>query len=71
MNGIGMVQGVVEVWQYFILEHDPGGRQDLAWKCNELGAQGWELVAAAPMALSLNGGATTSVRLFFKKRRVR
>ncbi len=71
MNGTGMVQSLVEAWEYFVLEHETGGRPDLGWKCNELGAQGWELVAAVPVAASLNGGATTSLRLFFKKRRVR
>jgi hypothetical protein len=71
VNGNAMVQGWVEAWQYIVLEHEKGGPQDLNRKCNELGANGWEMVAAVPMATSLNGGATTSVRVFFKKRLVR
>ena len=69
MNGNMAVQGLVEAWQYLILEHEKGGPRELARKCNELGSDGWELVAAVPVAASLNGGVTTSVRLFFKKRR--
>jgi hypothetical protein len=62
------MQGVPDAWQYLVLEHEKGGPQELARRCNELGTAGWELVAAVPIAASLNGGATTSVRLFFKRR---
>jgi len=58
----------MESWQYLILEHERGGAPELARQCNELGMNGWELVAAVPVAASLNGGVTTSVRLFFKRR---
>jgi hypothetical protein len=69
VNDNTAVCGSAEAWQYLILEHETGGPRELARRCNELGADGWELVTAVPVAASLNGGATTSVRLFFKKRR--
>ena len=68
MNGNAMVQEVMEAWQYHILDNKKGGPEDLARQCIELGSIGWELVAAIPMAAPLNGGATTCVRLFFKRR---
>jgi hypothetical protein len=70
MSGNGAVGSRVQVWQYLVLEHEKGGPSELARRCNELGAEGWELVTAIPMARSLNGGATTCVRLFFKKPRL-
>jgi hypothetical protein len=34
-------------------------------RCNELGAQGWELVSAVPVAAG--NAATRELRLFFKR----
>ena len=70
MNSNAVGGGQVQAWQYLVLEHEKGGPAELARRCNELGAEGWELVTAIPMARSLSGGVTTSVRLFFKKLRV-
>ena len=69
----------MEVWQYLVVEQrvSPQPRPEqrhaeigaLEHRCNELGAQGWELVSAAPLARTLGGeGLTTELRLFFKRR---
>src|SRR5260370_42092054 len=69
----------VEPWQYLVLEYSvslqPKAEQRraelaaLELRCNELGAQGWELASMAPLACTLGGGGLTSqVRLIFKRR---
>ena len=60
----------VEVaWEYLVEEGAIAGDR-LGRRCNELGAQGWELVsiiALSRLAFS-GGGRTTGTQLFFKRR---
>lgn len=56
-------------WEYLVEQADPAADR-LERRCNQLGAAGWELAAAVPLArLALgDGGRTTAVQLFFKRR---
>jgi hypothetical protein len=58
-----------ESWEYLVEEGDVQNDR-LERRCNELGAEGWELVAAIPLSrLALSaGGRTTGILLFFKRR---
>ena len=73
------MSGQGEVWQYLVLEDgvslQPKAEQRraelaaLEQRCNELGAQGWELASMAPLSRTLGGGGLTSqIRLIFKRR---
>ena len=43
-------------WEYLVEQAGPAPDR-LAWRCNQLGADGWELAAALPLAcLALGGG---------------
>ena len=74
-----MMRGQIDLWEYLALEVgvslQPTAEQRraelaaLEQRCNELGAQGWELVGMAPLASILGGGGLTSeLRLLFKRR---
>ena len=63
------------VWQYTVIDSMTrsqdklGQRRDelaaMQQRCNEMGAQGWELVSVVSVAAHY--GATTDLRLFFKR----
>ena len=74
-----MMRGQVDLWEYLVLEvgvklqpTTEQRRAELAaleQRCNELGAQGWELAGMAPLASTVGGGGLTSqLRLLFKRR---
>jgi hypothetical protein len=61
-------------WQYLVIEAATHVKVPLrqhndtvviAQRCNELGAQGWELVSVVPLAAG--NAATCELRLFFKR----
>ena len=56
-------------WEHLVEQVGPAADR-LEARCNERGAQGWELVAALPLARLAfsSGGRTTGVQLFFKRR---
>ncbi len=60
---------VVEAWEYLVEEGEVASDR-LERRCNELGAQGWELVIVIPLARLAfsSAGRTTGTQLFFKRR---
>jgi hypothetical protein len=56
-------------WDYLVEEGEVASDR-LGRRCNELGAQGWELVSAIPLSRQAfsSGGRTTGTLLFFKRR---
>ena len=60
---------VEEAWEYLVEEGEVASDW-LERRCNELGAQGWELVSVIPLARLAfsSGGRTTGIQLFFKRR---
>ena len=60
---------VEEAWEYMVEEGEVASNR-LERRCNELGAQGWELVSVIPLARLAfsSGGRTTGTHLFFKRR---
>jgi hypothetical protein len=58
-----------DAWEYLVEEGEPADDR-LERRCNELGTDGWELLAVVPLSRSAlgNNGRTTGVQLFFKRR---
>jgi hypothetical protein len=57
-----------DAWEYLVEDGDfTAERQER--RCNQLGAEGWELVAVLPVSRPslTDGGRTTAIQLFFKR----
>ena len=57
-----------ESWEYLVEDGDLAA-DHLEDRCNQLGAEGWELVAVVPLSRPslTTGGRTTGSQLFFKR----
>ena len=58
-----------ESWEYLVEDGDLAA-DHLEDRCNQLGAEGWELVTVVPLSRPslTTGGRTTGSQLFFKRR---
>jgi len=68
-DDLGMDEGIDEAaWEYLVEEGDVASER-LEYRCNELGAAGWELVSVIPLSRLAfsSGGRTTGTQLFFKR----